>query len=61
MEPAQVSTAGAHPPLPGRDLTFFTVQHLPILSQLLALWLPGDLQIWSVQGNFHGHLARAAL
>jgi hypothetical protein len=61
VEFTQVSTFGSDPALPGSDLTFSTVQHLPILSVLLALWVPGNLQVWRNQGYADGYLACAAL
>ena len=36
-------------------------KHLPLLSLLFTLWVPGSLQTWRDQGFFDGWLARIAM
>ena len=43
------------------DLEGLTAEHLPFLSILFALWIPGNLQAWSIQGVVHGGVARSAM
>jgi hypothetical protein len=61
VESSEISAFGSNPALPGSGFTFSTVQHLPFLSVLFALWLPGDLQVWGNQGYADGNLACIAL
>lgn len=43
------------------DFTRAAREYLPFLPNLLALWIPGDLQAWRGKGINHGGLAGIAL
>lgn len=53
--------AGDHSSVPGDIFKSHAAQHLPVLSILLALWLPGRLQARRFQGRLDGYLAGFAL
>jgi hypothetical protein len=51
----------AHSSLSNDHLTRPARKHLPLLSILFTLWIPGSLQTWRAQGFFDGWLARIAM
>jgi hypothetical protein len=54
-------TIGVDSLVPDDTFEGHAAEYLPILSILLTLWLPGNLQIWRVEGVADGGVARAAL
>ena len=58
LELAAPGCAGTHPFVPGKFCQDHAARYLPLLPFLLALWVPGGLQVWCAEGWRNGCLAR---
>ena len=61
LEPATYTIIGADPTLPADLLAHTSAQYLPVLPDLLSLWLPGNLQIRRNKRQLNGSLAYLTL
>ncbi len=56
MELAEDRIAWTNPFIPGKFFQNDACKYMPFLPFLLALWLPGGLQVWGIEGWGDGDL-----